>query len=83
MIYRKSLGVDLCRLEKRSLQIFENESLLFKSEPKTNLYHSLIAIYRKGQWFTVHKGPKFSTSIVKPETDLTADMLVSSVHRIR
>ncbi|CAL1700540.1 unnamed protein product [Somion occarium] len=32
---------------------------------------------RKGQWFTVHKGPLFSTSIAKPETDLTVDMLTS------
>ncbi|KAF5344093.1 hypothetical protein D9758_008818 [Tetrapyrgos nigripes] len=32
---------------------------------------------RKGQWFTVHKGPAFSTSIAKPETDLTAEMLAS------
>ncbi|KAI5125060.1 hypothetical protein M0805_007483 [Coniferiporia weirii] len=32
---------------------------------------------KKGQWFTVHKGPNFSTSLAKPETDLTADMLVS------
>jgi hypothetical protein len=34
---------------------------------------------RKSQWFTVKKGPQFSTSTAKPETDLTADMLVSSV----
>ncbi|EIW82318.1 hypothetical protein CONPUDRAFT_136833 [Coniophora puteana RWD-64-598 SS2] len=32
---------------------------------------------RKGQWFTVHKGPGFSTSIAKPETDLTVEMLSS------
>ncbi|RDX55684.1 phenylalanine-tRNA ligase [Polyporus arcularius HHB13444] len=32
---------------------------------------------RKGQWFTVHKGPQFSTSTAKPETDLTVDMLTS------
>ncbi len=34
---------------------------------------------RKGQWFTVHKGPQFSTSTAKPETDLTVDMLTSCV----
>jgi hypothetical protein len=28
----------------------------------------------------VHKGKNFSTSIAKPETDLTADMLASSVY---
>ncbi|KAI0693598.1 phenylalanine-tRNA ligase [Cytidiella melzeri] len=32
---------------------------------------------KKGQWFTVHKGPSFSTSTAKPETDLTVDMLTS------
>lgn len=34
-------------------------------------------VQRKGQWFTVHKGTNFSTSIAKPETDLTIDMLTS------
>ncbi|KAK0490847.1 phenylalanine-tRNA ligase [Armillaria novae-zelandiae] len=32
-----------------------------------------LIIQRKGQWFTVSKGPEFSTSTAKPETDLTAD----------
>ncbi|KAK7470476.1 Phenylalanyl-tRNA synthetase, beta subunit, cytoplasmic [Stygiomarasmius scandens] len=36
-----------------------------------------LILQRKGQWFTVQKGPSFSTSIAKPETDLTADMLTS------
>ncbi|KAF8974446.1 hypothetical protein BDZ97DRAFT_1911627 [Flammula alnicola] len=36
-----------------------------------------LIVQKKGQWFTVHKGPQFSTSTAKPETDLTADMLVS------
>lgn len=36
-----------------------------------------LVVQRKGQWFTVHKGPNFSTSTAKPETDLTADMLTS------
>ena len=34
---------------------------------------------RKGQWFTVHKGSKFSTSIAKHETDLTVEMITSYV----
>ena len=41
---------------------------------------ALLRVYlnvRKGQWFTVLKGPNFSTSIAKPETDLTVDMLTS------
>jgi len=36
-----------------------------------------LIVQRKGQWFTVRKGPSFSTSIEKPETDLTIDMLAS------
>jgi phenylalanyl-tRNA synthetase alpha chain len=32
---------------------------------------------RKGQWFSVEKGPSFSISLEKPETDLTADMIAS------
>lgn len=39
----------------------------------------LIHRHRKGQWFVVRKGPNFSTSTAKPETDLTVDMLTSSV----
>ena len=35
--------------------------------------------FRKGQWFTVTKGPDFSTKLAKPETDLTVDMLTSYV----
>ncbi|KAI0068775.1 hypothetical protein BV25DRAFT_1844467 [Artomyces pyxidatus] len=37
----------------------------------------LIVQNRKGQWFTVSKGPNFSTSTAKPQTDLTVDMLTS------
>ncbi|KAL1747666.1 tRNA synthetases class II core domain (F)-domain-containing protein [Schizophyllum fasciatum] len=36
-----------------------------------------LVVQKKGQWFTVHKGPNFSTSTAKPETDLTADMIAS------
>ncbi|PCH41234.1 hypothetical protein WOLCODRAFT_137263 [Wolfiporia cocos MD-104 SS10] len=36
-----------------------------------------LIVQRKGQWFTVKKGPTFSTSIAKPETDLTIDMLAT------
>ncbi|KAH7887627.1 tRNA synthetases class II core domain (F)-domain-containing protein [Phlebopus sp. FC_14] len=36
-----------------------------------------LIVQRKGQWFTIHKGANFSTSIAKLETDLTADMLTS------
>jgi len=36
-----------------------------------------LIVQRKGQWFTVKKGSAFSTSIAKPETDLTIDMLAT------
>ncbi|TFY76723.1 hypothetical protein EWM64_g7290 [Hericium alpestre] len=36
-----------------------------------------LIIQKKGQWFTVRKGPNFSTSTAKPLTDLTVDMLTS------
>ncbi|CUA70087.1 phenylalanyl-tRNA synthetase alpha chain [Rhizoctonia solani] len=36
-----------------------------------------LVVQRKGLWFTVTKGSNFSTSIAKPETDLTYDMLQS------
>ncbi|KAH0587726.1 hypothetical protein H2248_006488 [Termitomyces sp. 'cryptogamus'] len=36
-----------------------------------------LIIQRKGQWFTVKKGPYFSTSTAKPETDLTVEMLTA------
>ena len=40
-------------------------------------------IYRKTQWFTVHKGAKFTTSTKKQETDLTAEMLARSVFLVK
>ncbi|KAJ3559186.1 hypothetical protein NM688_g500 [Phlebia brevispora] len=36
-----------------------------------------LIVLKKGQWFTVEKGKNFSTSISKPETDLTVDMITS------
>ncbi|KAI0939807.1 Phenylalanyl-tRNA synthetase, beta subunit, cytoplasmic, variant 2 [Taiwanofungus camphoratus] len=36
-----------------------------------------LIMQKKGHWFTVHKGPNFSTSIAKLETDLTLDMIAS------
>ncbi|ELU45732.1 phenylalanine-tRNA ligase [Rhizoctonia solani AG-1 IA] len=38
-----------------------------------------LVVQRKGLWFTVTKGSNFSTSIAKPETDLTYDMLQTGV----
>ncbi|EKM59329.1 uncharacterized protein PHACADRAFT_249754 [Phanerochaete carnosa HHB-10118-sp] len=36
-----------------------------------------LIVQKKGQWFTVHRGPNFSTSTAKPETDLTMEMLTT------
>ncbi|KAG8834980.1 Phenylalanyl-tRNA synthetase, beta subunit, cytoplasmic [Serendipita sp. 400] len=36
-----------------------------------------LIIQKKGQWYSVAKGPEFTTSTMKPETDLTADMITS------
>ncbi|KAG5221561.1 Phenylalanyl-tRNA synthetase, beta [Salix suchowensis] len=36
-----------------------------------------LIVQKKVQWFSVTKGPSFSTSIAKPETDLTVEMLAS------
>ncbi|EIN10409.1 hypothetical protein PUNSTDRAFT_51050 [Punctularia strigosozonata HHB-11173 SS5] len=36
-----------------------------------------LIVQKKGQYFTVQKGPSFSTIIAKLETDLTVDMLTS------
>lgn len=36
-----------------------------------------LIVQKKGQWFVVHKGPNFSTSTAKPETDLTVEMLTT------
>ncbi|KAJ8523491.1 hypothetical protein ONZ45_g127 [Pleurotus djamor] len=50
-----------------------------KSGEKTlaDLRKRKLIVQKKGQWFSVNKGSNFSTSIAKPETDLTVDMLTS------
>ncbi|KAF8238818.1 phenylalanine-tRNA ligase [Tricholoma matsutake] len=52
---------------------------ILKTGEKTlaDLRKRKLVVQRKVQWFTVHKGPNFSTSTAKPETDLTVDMLTS------
>jgi hypothetical protein len=42
-------------------------------------YSSDLDLDRKGLWYNVTKGPDFSTSTAKPETDLTAEMMTSYV----
>ncbi|CCA73331.1 probable FRS2-phenylalanine--tRNA ligase beta chain, cytosolic [Serendipita indica DSM 11827] len=36
-----------------------------------------LVVQKKGQWYDVAKGPEFSTSTAKPETDLTAEMIAN------
>ncbi|OAX44524.1 hypothetical protein K503DRAFT_764939 [Rhizopogon vinicolor AM-OR11-026] len=60
------------------LQEVESSGTLAAAEKAlAELRKRKLVIQRKGQWFTVHKGTNFSTSIAKPETDLTIDMLTS------
>lgn len=62
----------LAELKKRKLIVQKCVQLL-NSRPR------LISdgTSRKGLWYTVTKGPEFSTSTAKPETDLTAEMMTS------
>ncbi|KAH9977944.1 phenylalanine-tRNA ligase [Lactifluus volemus] len=55
--------------EKNLADLRKRKLIVQKSE--------LFAPDRKGQWFSVQKGPNFSTSTAKPETDLTVDMLTT------
>lgn len=59
---------DLAELRKRKL-------IVQRFPPQLHLISQPLTSHRKGQYFTVHKGPKFSTSTAKPETDLTVEML--------
>ncbi|KAF8630340.1 hypothetical protein AX15_002990 [Amanita polypyramis BW_CC] len=66
---------DLTRDELR--EVSSTGSLNSGENSLADLRKRKLIIQRKGQWFTVRKGPNFSTSIAKPETDLTVDMLTS------
>jgi phenylalanyl-tRNA synthetase alpha chain len=63
---------------QRELREVESTGTLSAGEKSlADLRKRKLAVQKRGQWFTVHKGPNFSTSIAKPETDLTVDMLTS------
>ncbi|KAG1752654.1 tRNA synthetases class II core domain (F)-domain-containing protein [Suillus paluster] len=62
--------IELCEVESSGTLAAGEKAL-------AELRKRKLIIQRKGQWFTVHKGTNFSTSIAKPETDLTVDMLTS------
>ncbi|KAH6915320.1 phenylalanine-tRNA ligase [Coprinopsis sp. MPI-PUGE-AT-0042] len=66
---------DVTQLELKEIQASGD----LKAGEKTlaDLRKRKLVIQKKGQWFVVKKGPNFSTSIAKPETDLTAEMLTS------
>ncbi|KAF7355441.1 Phenylalanine--tRNA ligase alpha subunit [Mycena sanguinolenta] len=59
------------------LEIQSSGTLKSGEKDLADLRKRKLIVQRKGQWFTVHKGPEFSTSTAKPETDLTVDMLTS------
>lgn len=67
--------VDSTQLEMR--EVDSTGSLKTGEKALADLRKRKLISQRKGQWFTVHKGPNFSTSTAKPETDLTVDMLTS------
>ncbi|PFH52843.1 hypothetical protein AMATHDRAFT_73967 [Amanita thiersii Skay4041] len=58
-------------------EIAETGSLVAGEKVLADLRKRKLITQKKGQWFTVRKGSKFSTSTAKPETDLTAEMLTS------
>ncbi|KAG1833402.1 tRNA synthetases class II core domain (F)-domain-containing protein [Suillus variegatus] len=66
---------DTTQTELRELE--SSGTLVAGEKALAELRKRKLIIQRKGQWFTVHKGANFSTSIAKPETDLTVDMLTS------
>ncbi|KAF6762347.1 phenylalanine-tRNA ligase [Ephemerocybe angulata] len=57
--------------------IFRTGNLSSGEKVLADLRKRKLIAQKKGQWFAVMKGANFSTSIAKPETDLTADMLTS------
>ncbi|KAN0097475.1 tRNA synthetases class II core domain (F) domain containing protein [Tylopilus felleus] len=67
--------IDSTQLELREVE--STGTLRASEKALAELRKRKLIIQRKGQWFTVHKGPNFSTSIAKPETDLTVEMLTS------
>jgi phenylalanyl-tRNA synthetase alpha chain len=65
----------LAELKKRKLIVQKYVELLVNG--RRDIHQR--STHRKGLWYTVTKGPDFSTSTAKPETDLTAEMMTSYV----
>ncbi|KAJ8698310.1 Phenylalanyl-tRNA synthetase, beta subunit, cytoplasmic [Pleurotus ostreatus] len=59
------------------LEIKSTGTLKSGEKALADLRKRKLIVQKKGQWFSVTKGPSFSTSIAKPETDLTVEMLAS------
>jgi phenylalanyl-tRNA synthetase alpha chain len=68
----------LAELKKRKLIVQKCVELLVNGIHDTHQ----TSIRRKGLWYIVTKGPDFSTSTAKPETDLTAEMMTSYVPQL-
>ncbi|CCM04785.1 uncharacterized protein FIBRA_06978 [Fibroporia radiculosa] len=66
---------DTTQLEMR--EVDSSGTLKAGEKELAELRKRKLIVQRKGQWFTVHKGSAFSTSIEKPETDLTTEMLTT------
>ncbi|KAI0003097.1 hypothetical protein BJV74DRAFT_815484 [Russula compacta] len=63
--------------QKELRQVDTTGTLSAGEKSLADLRKRKLVVQKRGQWFTVHKGPSFSTSTAKPETDLTVDMLTS------
>ncbi|KAF9495442.1 phenylalanine-tRNA ligase [Pleurotus eryngii] len=59
------------------LEIKSTGTLKSGEKALADLRKRKLIVQKKVQWFSVTKGPSFSTSIAKPETDLTVEMLAS------
>ncbi|KAI0036816.1 tRNA synthetases class II core domain (F)-domain-containing protein [Vararia minispora EC-137] len=75
LVKAKSEIDDVTQAQLREIEssgtLVEGEAVL------SDLRKRKLAVQKKLQWFTVRKGPSFSTSIAKLETDLTVEMLTS------
>ncbi|TFY65637.1 hypothetical protein EVG20_g5444 [Dentipellis fragilis] len=63
--------------QNQLLEVDSTGTLTSGDKDLADLRKRKLIIQKTGKWFTVHKGPNFSTSTAKPLTDLTVDMLTS------
>jgi phenylalanyl-tRNA synthetase alpha chain len=67
---------------REQLQIIQKTRTYPDPKITTDLKKRKLVKMQKVTSFKIHKGPKYALEIVKEETDLTADMLASSVLHI-